>query len=135
MTPKQKKFAEYYAASGNGADSARKAGYANKHADIEAVRLLANPSIITYLDSLTSAQTDMRIATAIERQIFWTAIMRGEIETTADQLKSSEILGKAQGDFVQKVEVSGELKFDSLTDEELDQRIADLAKKLDCDLR
>jgi hypothetical protein len=29
--------------------------------------------------------------------------MRGEVETTADQLKLSEILGKAQGDFVQKV--------------------------------
>ena len=120
LTLKQQKFAEYYAASGKGSESVRKAGYAHKNADIEASRLLANPSVFDYLSSLTHAQTDNRIASAIERQEFWTAIMRSNEFKIEARLKASEILAKAQGDFVHKLEVSSAR---ALSDAELDAQI------------
>ena len=120
LTPKQKQFTEYYAASGKGSESVRKAGYAHKNADIEASRLLANPSVFDYLSSLTHAQSANRIASAIERQEFWTAVMRCNEFNIEARLKASEILAKAQGDFVHKLEVSSEM---SLSDAELDAQI------------
>ena len=127
LTPKQKQFAEYYAASGKGSESVRKAGYAHKNADIEAARLLANPSVFDYLSSLTHAQSAFRIASAIERQEFWTAVMRCNEFNIEARLKASEILAKAQGDFVHKLEVSAEM---SLSDEELDSQIRLLSASL-----
>ena len=120
LKPKQKQFTEYYAASGKGSESVRKAGYAHKNADIEASRLLANPSVFDYLSSLTHAQSANRIASAIERQEFWTAVMRCNEFNIEARLKASEILAKAQGDFVHKLEVSSEM---SLSDAELDAQI------------
>ena len=53
--------------------------------------------------------------------------MRGQMPEVADiQLKASEVLAKAQGDFIQKVDVSGNLALESMTHEELDQRIKEL---------
>jgi phage terminase small subunit len=70
---------------------------------------------------------DERIATATERQRFWTSIMRGQMpEVESIQIKASEILAKAQGDFIQKVEVNGNLELESMSDEQLDQRIQEL---------
>ena len=120
LTPKQKQFAEFYAESGKGSESVRKAGYAHKNADIEAVRLLANPSVVDYLSSLTHAQTHNRIANAIERQEFWTYVMRSNEFKIEARLKASEILAKAQGDFVHKLEVSSAR---ALSDAELDAQI------------
>jgi phage terminase small subunit len=127
LTLKQQKFAEYYAASGKGSESVRKAGYAHKNADIEASRLLANPSVFDYLSSLTHAQTDNRIASAIERQEFWTAIMRSNEFKIEARLKASEILAKVQGDFVDKLEVSSAM---ALSDAELDAQIRLLLSSL-----
>jgi uncharacterized Zn finger protein len=51
--------------------------------------------------------------------------MRGQMpEVESIQIKASEILAKAQGDFIQKVEVTSDLA--TLTDEQLDQRIKEL---------
>lgn len=109
MTPKQKAFAEFYAQSGNGSESVRRAGYASDNADVEAARLLANPSIQDYLSTLTQDATDNRIADAIERQIFWTDVMRNKEEKTEIRLKSSELLARSQGQFLDKVQHSGGL--------------------------
>jgi phage terminase small subunit len=50
-----------------------------------------------------------KIASAKERQEFWTSIFRGELADfdTKDRIKASELLGKVQGDFIEKVEHSG----------------------------
>jgi hypothetical protein len=51
--------------------------------------------------------------------------MRGEMpEIDGIQLKASEVLAKAQGDFIQKVEVTSELTM--LSDDELDEKIQSL---------
>lgn len=131
LTPKQRLFCEFYVGCGNASESARLAGYSEKTARVVGGENLSKPAIKKYIESLTQAGSNARIATAIERQEFWTSIMRGQlIEVDDRQIKASEILGKAQGDFINKVEMSGDLKTDTLTDEELDAKINELVKKL-----
>lgn len=131
LTPKQRLFCEFYVGCGNASESARLAGYSEKSARAVGAENLTKPDIKKYIESLTQAGSNARIATAIERQEFWTSIMRGQLfEVDDKQIKASEILGKAQGDFINKVEMSGDLKTDTLTDEELDMKIKELVKKL-----
>lgn len=68
MTPKQKKFAEYYAQSGNAAQSAIKAGYSDKYANTNASKLLQNTTIAEYIKELSKKAQNERILTAKDRQ-------------------------------------------------------------------
>jgi len=92
-------------------DSAKIAGYA--HPDSVCARLEADPHIQEYLMELTEKISNERIATATERQQFWTSVLRAEEASGTDQegndtfdmkdrLKASELLGKSQMDFVEK---------------------------------
>ena len=129
LTLKQKKFCEFYVGSGNASEAARLAGYSAKSAYAIGEQNLRKYEVVEYINSLTKAMSDERIATATERQRFWTAIMRGQLpEVESLQLKASEILAKAQGDFIQKVEVTSELTM--LSDDELDERIRSLTAML-----
>lgn len=112
LTPKQRKFCEIYAANGcNATAAARDAGY--KKPNPQGSENLAKPSVAAYIKSLTQDAQTNRIATAAERQQFWSSIMRGEVldrdepPSLSDRVKASEILGKAQGDFLNKVELTG----------------------------
>jgi phage terminase small subunit len=125
LTLKQKKFCEFYVGSGNASEAARLAGYSEKTARATGAENLTKPDVQEYINSLTKSMSDERIATAVERQQFWTAIMRGQMpEIEIIQLKASEILARAQGDFIQKVEVTNDLA--TLTDDELDEKIQSL---------
>ena len=96
-------------------DAARKAGYKNPRQD--AVRLLKLPHIQEQLRALTSEDKGRRIATAVERQEFWTRVMYGEVQngvdkngepvypTMTERLKASELLGKSQADFVERIDL------------------------------
>lgn len=126
LTAKQRAFAEHYAASANATEAARLAGYkgSENQLGVQGSENLRNPKIVDYLEGLTQPASVGRIATAQERQEFWTAVMRGtmtvvvkgkngqteEYEQSADmavRLKASELLGKSQADFVERREVSG----------------------------
>jgi phage terminase small subunit len=129
LTPKQKAFCEFYAGSGNASEAARMAGYSAKSAYATGHENLKKHEVVEYIKSLTKAMSDERIATATERQRFWTAIMRGQMpEVESLQIKASEILARAQGDFIQKVEVTNDLA--TLTDDELDEKIRILTAML-----
>ena len=129
LTLKQKKFCEFYAGSGNASEAARLAGYSTKTARATGAENLTKPDVQEYINSLTIAMADERIACATERQRFWTAIMRGQMpEVESLQIKASEILARAQGDFIQKVEVTNDLA--TLTDDELDEKIKSLTLML-----
>lgn len=107
MTPKQSAFVDYYAASGNAVDAARKAGYKKPHP--QGAENLQKPTIQQELAKRNKEITDRRIATIRERQEFWTAVLRGQ-EPDADmkdRLKASELLGKCHGDFIDRVESTG----------------------------
>ena len=70
MTPKQQKFCEFYAANGNGTQSAKLAGYSEKTARQISEENLKKPAITDYLAKLTKTDTNNRIMDAMERQTF-----------------------------------------------------------------
>ena len=129
LTPKQKAFCQFYAGNGNATESARLAGYSEKTAQQIGAENLLKPVITEYIASLAAISENKRIATATERQEFWTSVMRGDVEVNDRQLKAADSLGKAQGDFITKLEVSGEIKLETLSDDELDKKIASLLVK------
>lgn len=45
------------------------------------------------------------IATRLERQEFWTSVLRSEDESMKDRLKAAELLGKSEGDFLERIEM------------------------------
>ena len=117
LSPKQKLFCELYAGNGgNGRRAATEAGY--KNPDVISAQNLKKLNIIDYLSSLTEDARSARIATAAERQQFWTSVLRAEEPSGKDQegndsfdmkdrLKASELLGRSQGQFVDKKEHTG----------------------------
>lgn len=114
LTPRQQKFVEFYAQSGNATDAARRAGYAERYVRENAPKILQKTAVKDALAELTQKVSDERIADAAERQRFWTGIMRGEdvyekaVEIDLkDRLKAAELLGKAHQDFVDKTEITG----------------------------
>ena len=79
LTLKQQKFADEYIISGNATQSAIKAGYSEKYANTNAVKLLQNTTIKAYIDERLSDLNSKKIADQQEVLEFFTAAMRGEI--------------------------------------------------------
>jgi len=124
LTVKQQRFVDYY--DGNATQAAEKAGYKNP-------RQIGSENL-SKLDIQHAIRTrEIRrrkghIATREERQAFWTKILRGEEKQPAivgtdgegnslvtdippkmtDRLKASELLGRSEADFTDKVAVEEE---------------------------
>ncbi len=121
MNERQKKFAEYYAQSGNATKSAVQAGYSEKFAGQNADKLLKNTNVAEYIRELTEKAQDERIMTAHERQAVLSDIARsGEDQ---DRIRAIDTLNKMTGEYVTKIEgnISAEINnpFKDLTTEEL----------------
>ncbi|GGO32659.1 terminase small subunit [Deinococcus humi] len=113
LNERQRRWAEHYAASGNALQSAIAAGYSPNSARSQSDRMLKNAEVMRYVATLTQPAEQSRIASRAERQQFWTSVMRGEPQGDepprfADRLKASELLGKAQADFVERHELTGQ---------------------------
>lgn len=114
FTSKQQKFIDLY--EGNGTKAAREAGYSgtDKALSVIATGLLGNTRI---LDAIKKREiktpegkaTAKRIASREDRQAFWTKILEDDNKDMKDRLKASELLGRSQADFTDRVEVSGDL--------------------------
>lgn len=101
MTPKQKKFCEYYIQSGNAAEAARKAGYSEKTARNIGQENLTKPDIQAYIRQIIDGQDKQRVADANEVLEFYSAVMRGEVKdqfgleaSLTDRLKAGDALMK-----------------------------------------
>ena len=101
MTPKQKKFCEYYLQSGNATDAARKAGYSEKTANKIASENLTKPDIAQYIAKRMGDQDKKLIADTDEVLRFYSSVMRGEIKdqfgldaSLADRLKAGDSIMK-----------------------------------------
>jgi phage terminase small subunit len=106
LTERQRRFCEAFSANGGRAvAAARDAGYSKP--DPEGARLLGKARIRVALERLRQQETSDAIATRQERQAMWTPIVRDKNERTRDRLKASELLGRSQGDFIQRREVTG----------------------------
>ena len=117
LTIKQQRFVDYY--DGNGTQAAEKAGYSTPRQ--EAARLLSNADIQAAIRSRELRRREKTIMCRKDRQKFWTRVITGE-ETTKvaigkgknkkvvsippsfnERLKASELLGRSEADFTDKV--------------------------------
>ncbi|WFB34920.1 terminase small subunit [Kiritimatiellota bacterium B12222] len=106
LTEKQRRFCEAYSANGgNALEATRSAGYAKAQA--QSSRLLTNTNIREALEKLRLETTCAAIATREGRQRFWTRTMFSKDEEMKERLRASELLGKSQGDFIDRKEISG----------------------------
>ena len=80
MTEKQIKFVDEYIKSLNAAESARRAGYAEKSADVTGAKLLVNPSVKSEIEKRLAEIKSVRTAELQEVLEFLTLVMRGAIE-------------------------------------------------------
>lgn len=109
LNARQKRFAEYYAQSGNAADSARKAGYSDSYAEHRTDEMLRNVEISAYIRELTEKAKDKRIMTAKDRQVLLSDIANDSENEPSDRIRAVDTLNKMTGEYLSKVEISGGL--------------------------
>lgn len=80
LTPKQELFCYYYLETGNGQQSAIRAGYAEKTARITASRLLTYDNVKKKIRESMEETKKNSIATAQEVMEYFTKVMNGEIK-------------------------------------------------------
>jgi len=106
LTEKQRKFVEAFMgpAKGNATEAARIAGYSGNDATLRNAgsRLLTNANISEAIKE--RQESDPLVADREERQRFWSEVMRNDQADMRDRLKASEILGKSQADFTEKID-------------------------------
>lgn len=103
---RQRKFAEYYAQSGNASESARQAGYSAKYINSNVQKLLQNTAISEYIRELTEKAKDERILTAKDRQIMLSDIARDTENEPSDRIKAVDTLNKMTGEYTVKVDTT-----------------------------
>lgn len=105
---RQRKFAEYYAQSGNAEQAAISAGYSEKYARGNAHKLVANSCISEYIKDLTEKAKDERILTAKDRQVMLSDIARDVENDAGDRIKAVDTLNKMTGEYTVKVDAKVE---------------------------
>lgn len=125
LTVKQRKFADNYIKSGNATQSAIKAGYSKKTANVIGSENLAKPYIASYIDNKLDEISNTKIASAEEVLEYLTRVMRGEekeqeaiyntrsgqvelVEKEAamrEKTKAAELMGKKHTLFVDRKEI------------------------------
>jgi len=118
LNQRQRKFVLEYMRTGNGGQSAIVAGYTKKAADPTASRLLRNVKIQDALISLRETNEKSSILTVQQLREWWSAVINGTVKdvvtvgdmslesepTLKDKLKASDLLGKSQGAFIEKID-------------------------------
>ena len=129
MTYKQELFIQEYIKTGNATSSAMKAGYSKKTARAIGQENLTKPYIKKRIEELSQKIACNNIMTAKERQEYLAKLINAADVKVSDKLKALDILNKMTGEYIQKVEVNGELKtedpFKNLTTDELRKIIFD----------
>lgn len=90
---------------GNATAAALAAGYSPKTAYSQGQRLLKIVEVQDAIKAREAQRLAPTIATRQERQEFWTSVLRNENEAMKDRLKAAELLGKSEGDFLERVEM------------------------------
>lgn len=109
LNARQRKFAEYYAQSGNTVQSAIQAGYSENYANARAYELLENVGVSKYIKELSDKLKDERIMSAKDRQVALSDIARNDGQDTSDRIRAIDTLNKMTGEYTVKVEQSEKL--------------------------
>lgn len=97
---RQKRFAEYYAQSGNTVQSAIQAGYSESYANGRAYELLEKVGIKNYIQELTDKIKDENIISAKDRLIILSKIAKNTDEKAGDRIKAIDTLNKMDGVYI-----------------------------------
>ena len=113
LTIKEKAFCREYAKTGNGQQSATKAGYAEKTARQTASQLLTKPYIKEEIGRLMQKKEEKAIMTSQEVMQMFTDIAQGKIKdqfgldaSLNDRLKALQELAKRTIDIDKKIEMN-----------------------------
>lgn len=106
LTPRQIKFAEYYAQSGNIAQSAVKAGYSENYAKTNAGKLLENDSVLEYLRRIGAQNSSDRILSAAKRQEILSDLAQDEDNAPLERIKAIDTLNRMTGEYTVKVDAA-----------------------------
>jgi len=110
LTPKQEKFCLAYIDCGNASEAYRQAYNAEKMKPETIWRksfdLLESGKVAARINELREKMESEVIATVQDRMQWWTEVMNSDETEMKDRLKASELLGKAQGDFVERREIT-----------------------------
>ena len=122
LNARQKSFCEFYVASGNATESAIKAGYSEKYTNKNVSKIRQNTAVQEYIKELQEKAKTSRIMTAVERREFLTEVIKNGNEQVQDRLKALDILNKMDGEYIEKMQLSGQVNtnpLSGLTTEEL----------------
>lgn len=125
LNTRQKKFAEYYAQSGNASESARRAGYSAKYINSNVQKLLQNTAISEYIKQFSDKLKDERIMSAKDRQVLLSDIAKDDRNEPNDRIRAVDTLNKMTGEYLNKVEISGVLENEQTKLDELVKQLAD----------
>lgn len=106
LTEKQKAWIDYYKQGKTAAEAARLAGYkANSNKSFQNIGSENLGKLGHYLKDRDKVLEAPRIADMQEINEFWTAVIRDKRVNIRDRLKASELRAKAQGAFLDRVEI------------------------------
>lgn len=108
LNARQRKFAEYYAQSGNTVQSAIQAGYSENYANVRAYELLEKVGVSKYIKELSDKLKDERIMSAKDRQVALSDIARNDGQDTSDRIRAIDTLNKMTGEYTVKVDAKVE---------------------------
>lgn len=112
LNPKQKRFVNFF--NGDAKDAALKAGYSKSCANVTGCRLMKQKKITDAIRNRLDQKDAPLIATRKDRQVFWSKVMNDSTESMMNRLRAAELLGKSEADFTDKLEHSGNMKFEHL---------------------
>jgi len=109
LTTKQQRFVDFY--DGNATEACRKAGYKGNENTLNqmANKLVRNGKIKTAIEKREKLSNKRIIMDRESRQELWTMIALDIKERTDTRLRASELLGKSEGDFIDRHELSGNI--------------------------
>lgn len=115
LTEKQKRFIDYYIQTGNATEACRLAGYNGDNLNRIGSENLSK--LDCFIKERLEEKQNERIASQNEVLEYLTKVMRGEEKdqfgfdaSLQDRTKCAELLGKRYGTFVEKKELSGNVK-------------------------
>ena len=109
LTTKQQRFVDFY--DGNATEACRKAGYKGSKNTLKSVasKNMTKHDIISAIESRERLSKEKAIMDRESRQELWTMIALDINERTDTRLRASELLGKSEGDFIDRHELSGNI--------------------------
>lgn len=114
LTNQQEIFAQEVVKHGNQSEAYRVAYPRSRKWKPETVwsessTMMTHPKVSERVSELRALIERDAIADASERRRFWTETMRNKDGDMKDRLKASELIGRADGDFVERKKIEGDI--------------------------